>query len=180
MPASRRFPAICLTGMAALEAARRGTVCVVSRRPPNDFAQLMSALRDQDDARLVVCARTGWRCEVLLAISEPIHVPQLADRAHEVPRVVEEYGEDAREERGRQIAQLGGIRELGKGYVVPSQSVRPDAPSYIVDVVEQTCTCPDYELRRAPDGAGERGAGQGALPQPHLHRPRDHRVRDRR
>jgi len=29
-----------------------------------------------------------------------------------------------REERGRQIAQLGGIRKLGAGYVVPSQSIR--------------------------------------------------------
>jgi len=54
-----------------------------------------------------------------------------------------------REERGRQIARLGGIRLLGASYVVPSQSVRADAPpTYLVDLVEQTCTCPDYELRR--------------------------------
>lgn len=32
-----------------------------------------------------------------------------------------------REERGREIAKLGGIRALGAGYVVPSQSVRSDA-----------------------------------------------------
>ena len=54
-----------------------------------------------------------------------------------------------REERGRQIARLGGIRLLGAAYVVPSQSDRGDAPpTYLVDLVEQTCTCPDYELRR--------------------------------
>jgi len=54
-----------------------------------------------------------------------------------------------REERGRQIAQLGGIRPLGARYAVPSQSVRSDAPpTYLVDLVEQTCTCPDFELRR--------------------------------
>jgi len=54
-----------------------------------------------------------------------------------------------REERGRQIAQLGGIRTLGASYVVPSQSIRCDAPpTYLVDLIEQTCTCPDYELRR--------------------------------
>ena len=54
-----------------------------------------------------------------------------------------------REERGRQIAQLGGIHPLGASYVVPSQSVRAGAPpTYLVDLVEQTCTCPDYELRR--------------------------------
>src|SRR5262249_3159212 len=54
-----------------------------------------------------------------------------------------------REERGRQIARTGGIRRLGARYVVPSQSVRSDAPpTYLVDLVEQTCTCPDFELRR--------------------------------
>jgi len=54
-----------------------------------------------------------------------------------------------REERGRQIAKLGGIRPLGAGYVVPAQSVRSDAPpTYLVDLVQQTCTCPDFELRR--------------------------------
>jgi transposase len=54
-----------------------------------------------------------------------------------------------REERGRQIAKLGGIRLLGAAYVVPSQSDRGDAPpTYLVDVVEQTCTCPDYATRR--------------------------------
>ena len=53
-----------------------------------------------------------------------------------------------REERGRQIAKRGGIRKLGVRFVVPSQSPNADVPTYIVDLVEQTCTCPDYELRR--------------------------------
>ncbi len=52
-----------------------------------------------------------------------------------------------REERGRQIAKLGGIRQLGARYVVPSQTANANAPTYLVDLVEQTCTCPDYELR---------------------------------
>ncbi len=55
-----------------------------------------------------------------------------------------------REERGRQIAQLGGIRKLGARYVVPSQSANANVPTYLVDVVDQTCTCPDFELRRQP------------------------------
>lgn len=53
-----------------------------------------------------------------------------------------------REERGRQIAQRGGIRKVGTRYAVPSQSVGADAPTYLVDLVDETCTCPDYELRR--------------------------------
>ena len=51
-----------------------------------------------------------------------------------------------REERGRQIAKLGGIRQLGTRYVVPAQSA--NAPTYLVDLVDETCTCPDYETRR--------------------------------
>ncbi len=54
----------------------------------------------------------------------------------------------SREERGRQIAKMGGIRKIGDHYAVPSQSIGAPTPTYIVDVVEQTCTCPDYELRR--------------------------------
>lgn len=51
-----------------------------------------------------------------------------------------------REERGRQIARLGGIKQIGSRYAVPSQS--GGAGGYIVDIVDETCTCPDYELRR--------------------------------
>ena len=53
-----------------------------------------------------------------------------------------------REERGRQIAQRGGIRQIGSRYAVPSQSGA--ASAYVVDLVEESCTCPDYELRRKP------------------------------
>jgi len=56
----------------------------------------------------------------------------------------------AREQRGRQIAQRGGIRQLGARYVVPTQSANSNVPTYLVDVVEQTCTCPDYALRQLP------------------------------
>lgn len=54
-----------------------------------------------------------------------------------------------REERGRQIAQRGGIRRIGARFAVPSQSTDAAAPTYLVDLVDETCTCPDYELRRA-------------------------------
>lgn len=52
-----------------------------------------------------------------------------------------------REERGRQIASRGGIKAIGSRYAVPSQS-NSAAPAYIVDVVDETCTCADFELRR--------------------------------
>jgi transposase len=53
-----------------------------------------------------------------------------------------------REERGRQIAQRGGIRKVGARYAVPSQTPGAESPVYVVDIVDETCTCPDYELRR--------------------------------
>lgn len=53
-----------------------------------------------------------------------------------------------REERGRQIAKLGGIKQIGSKYVVPSQSPGGAVPAYFVDLVNDTCTCPDYEVRR--------------------------------
>ncbi len=52
-----------------------------------------------------------------------------------------------REDRGREIAKRGGIRKVAGQWCVPSQSTRGDASTYIVDLVEQTCTCPDYETR---------------------------------
>ena len=56
-----------------------------------------------------------------------------------------------REQRGRQIAKRGGIRKLGARYVVPSaQTANSNVPTYVVDVVEQTCTCKDFELRALP------------------------------
>ncbi|HEY1814997.1 MAG TPA: transposase [Kofleriaceae bacterium] len=55
-----------------------------------------------------------------------------------------------REQRGRAIAQRGGIRQLGARYVVPAQSANSNVPTYLVDVVEQTCTCPDFQLRFQP------------------------------
>lgn len=53
-----------------------------------------------------------------------------------------------REERGRQIARLGGIRQLGARYVVPSQSANASVPTYLVDIVDDVCTCADFETRR--------------------------------
>lgn len=53
-----------------------------------------------------------------------------------------------REERGRQIAQQGGIKQVGSRYAVPSQSLGATGPAYLVDIVDETCTCADYELRR--------------------------------
>ncbi len=52
----------------------------------------------------------------------------------------------ARELRGREIAKKGGIKQVGSRYAVPSQS--GSSSGYIVDLVEESCSCLDYEMRR--------------------------------
>lgn len=56
-----------------------------------------------------------------------------------------------REERGREIAKRGGIRQIGACYAVPSQAANANAPTYFVDLAADppSCTCPDHEGRGA-------------------------------
>lgn len=59
-----------------------------------------------------------------------------------------ELPDDGREERGRQIAAAGRIKQSGNVYLVPSQS---SGGTYVVDLAAEdgpTCNCPDFELRR--------------------------------
>lgn len=53
-----------------------------------------------------------------------------------------------REQRGRMIAKRGGIRRVGALYAVPSQTPGGAAPIYMVDIIEETCTCPDHQKRQ--------------------------------
>jgi hypothetical protein len=56
---------------------------------------------------------------------------------------------DARQERGLILSQDKRIKNVnGPTWVVPSQS--DDVGAYLVNATAGTCTCPDYELRRAP------------------------------
>ena len=57
---------------------------------------------------------------------------------------------DTREERGRQLARRGGIQQIGSRWSVPSQTASGAGARYLVDLVEESCTCPDWELRRQP------------------------------
>ena len=95
-PASVHSPANYPNGVAAFTAAAEGSLCVRSRRPPRDFASVMELLRDPSArVRLVVCADRYERNDVLLAVSDPIHVPSLKTRAGELSRIVQEYAADA-------------------------------------------------------------------------------------
>lgn len=61
-----------------------------------------------------------------------------------LPITYTDDGQPGREARGKQIAASGQIKRVGSRFAVPSQS---GASGYFVDLIEQTCTCPDHLLR---------------------------------
>ena len=82
------------TAMAALGAATGGSVCLRSKRPPRDFAELVAVLRAPGaPVQLILCGlRLPDRLGLILA---PIPIPALSTRQHELDRIIEEYGRDA-------------------------------------------------------------------------------------
>lgn len=71
---------------------------------------------------------------------------QMSYRCITVGRMETSTSSDAREERGRQLARVVQIRQVGRRWAVPSQTRA--AERYLVDVEDAACTCPDFELRR--------------------------------
>jgi hypothetical protein len=81
-------------GLEALAAARGGSLCVRSNRPPADFLKVMAALRAPDSqVQLIVCDPSSHDAEAILAV--PITIPPLELRRHEVPHIIHEYTIDA-------------------------------------------------------------------------------------
>jgi Inner membrane component of T3SS, cytoplasmic domain len=99
MEANVRSSANFERGLEALSAARGGSLCVRSSRPPADFIKVIAALRDPDSpVQLIVCDATAHDAEALLAV--PITIPALSTRREEVPHIVEEYLLDAARQLG--------------------------------------------------------------------------------
>src|SRR5262245_55738709 len=81
-------------GVVALEAARGGSLCVRVERPPSDYPDVLRQIREPDArAQLIVCSKLRGSAPV--SATAPIMVPPLRRRASEVPRIVEEYIQDA-------------------------------------------------------------------------------------
>ena len=57
--------------------------------------------------------------------------------------------DEARKQRGAEIAKQNCIRRTPKGYIVPSQSGQGKY-AVVVNGDTATCTCPDFELRAEP------------------------------
>jgi hypothetical protein len=99
-PASVRSPVCYGTGASAVPASAGGTLCVRTRRPPPDLVDTVTLLRGVDDVMLVVCVDPGDDANLFLARPGPVRLPALADRADELPRVIDEYLRDATAELG--------------------------------------------------------------------------------
>lgn len=86
-------------GLAAFHAAAGGSLCVLARRLPRDFAALAAALRDPAArVQLIVCGpRPIERPDLVMA---PIEIPPLRTRTAELDRIIDDYAGDA-------IATLG-------------------------------------------------------------------------
>jgi hypothetical protein len=84
------------SGVAAFEGARGGSLCVHHRRLPADFPTVVALARDPAaSVQLVVCADAHHDVHPFLVLPRPFRVPSLATRASEVPRIVDEYAQDA-------------------------------------------------------------------------------------
>lgn len=93
------------SGTAAFAVARGGSVCVRTRRLPDDFAELLAAVRDPDaGVQLVVCVGSAEDYRPYTAA--PIVVPPLARRAAELDMIIAECIDDARTELGLPRAAL--------------------------------------------------------------------------
>lgn len=82
------------SGLAALAASAGGSLCVAASRLPDDFELVIAALRDPATrVQLIVCDQAPGVGRDLLGT--PIVVPSLAERGAELPRIIDEYGQDA-------------------------------------------------------------------------------------
>lgn len=106
----RRLQGESRVAVAAVQAARGGSLCVCRRRLPHDYPAAVPLVRDPTAAvQLIICAETSFDSHPFATLPVPIVVPSIQERANEVPRIVDGYAADA-------VAALGGYDECFTGY----------------------------------------------------------------
>jgi hypothetical protein len=104
-PASVRAAMNQGSGVAALEAARGGSLCVRFQRLPCDFSSVVVQLRSTEDTRLILVGDGRYDTHPFLVLPAPIRIPSLRVRTKELARIIDEFAADA-------IAELSA-REIG-------------------------------------------------------------------
>ena len=96
-------------GFKAIAAARGGSLCIRSRRPPVELVKVVEMLRSPSArAQLILC--DDLRTDVPSALALPITIPNLLSRYEELPRIIDEYCRDAAEALGTRIDSGGEVR----------------------------------------------------------------------
>lgn len=99
-------------GLRALTAAAGGTLCVWHNRQPDDFAEVIAALREPSSrVQLVVCTHALHHGEPLIA--SPIVFPPLAQRQGELDRIIDEYAAEA----GAQLAAASSFLPADRAWI---------------------------------------------------------------
>lgn len=143
--ASVRSPTNRRSGVAALEAAAGGSLCVRARRLPRDFPALVAQLRAIDDVLFMVCTNRDYTMR-LIGRPAPINVPRLTTRAAEIDRVIAEYAAEA-------IAELGAPRKAFTA--ADHQWVREHAAGSLAEVEKATLRLVALHTSRNTSAAAE-------------------------
>jgi hypothetical protein len=82
------------SGLAALQQAAGGTVCLSTKRLPSDLHSLIHGIRRPEcQTQLVVCSEGAQDAELFNVA--PIVIPSLVSRKDEIERIIDEYAADA-------------------------------------------------------------------------------------
>jgi hypothetical protein len=107
-PATSRSPMSYTSGVAAVQAAYGGSLCMRHRRLPHDFASTVRLLRDPATSVQIINCSDVLRAAMHPFVIRPatLRVPTLEARAHELPRIVDEYADDAVSTLGARAAHF--------------------------------------------------------------------------
>jgi hypothetical protein len=113
------------SGVAAFHAALGGSLCLRRKRLPGDLPAMVALLRGLTaPRRIIICGDAQDELHPFLLRPAPIRIPPLSARANELPRIVEEYADEAIEELN--AGATGFKREDHDWVIAHSASTLPE------------------------------------------------------
>jgi hypothetical protein len=85
----------------ALRSAIGGSLCLLRRRLPPDAAAVLDEVRrSRPRVQLIICATEEQRGKAELLVADPLIIPPLSERRHELDRIIFEYATEATRDLG--------------------------------------------------------------------------------